>query len=190
MYMKHKYFMIFLCVSLLSCNEDHAPLKPILGTTLHYEGTIESYSVGPHFYSAKQIEMTLSFDDINNVNGFWTSKDNPSYRHYVKGHFTTLKDMYGRAEGKRIQKEEREKTYGTSFKEMSDGLAVYRIRLTEYSDYPGAPNSRATDCAFYVYNFESGKLQGSYYSWMATTVTNGTDSWSTAFSTKFNLKTK
>lgn len=175
-------------ILLLSCSNYHTPLNSILGTTQHYEGLIESYSVGPNFYPEKQIEMTLSFESYDYVHGFWVSADNPNYRHYVKGDFTTLRTMYGGAEGRRVQKEEREKTYGASFREMSRELAPYRIRLTEYTDYPGASNSRTTDNAFYVYNFEGGKLQGSYYAWRATTLTNGKDTWHSGFTTKFHLK--
>ena len=156
-----------------------------------YEGIIEHYSIGPQFYSKREIIMELWFRDESFIHGYWMEKGTNN-KHYLKGEFSSLKKMVGRRYVKE-QKLEDKKRYGYAtngwadiwFEEMSKKNADYRIQLLEYYD---ENFSNWTNNAIYVYNFEDGKFQGSYFAMVAQYLTDGKDTWSTHFSTLFNLK--
>lgn len=178
--------LVFAFIVCNSCTNDAAQFDKTLRNYHYiYEGVIDNYSVGPDFHSKKEVVMELWFSKHDFIHGYWKEKGS-DYKHYLLGSFASLKTIYG-ADAKRKQKEDaRRYGYGmTWFKEMSGKNAKYRIRLTEYSD---EHFSNYTDNAFYVFNFEDGRLQGSYYSYIATVVGDGKESWSTSFSTLFYLK--
>ena len=182
--------ILYFCIMLLCASGCTSPFNELQNDHIIYEGTIENYSVGPQFYSKKDIIMELWFPQKDFIHGYWKEKGT-SRKHYLKGELTTLREMYGSNARKERKDDNRRYGYVTSgygmiwFKEMGGQNARYRIRLTEYNDEHFSDYS---DNAFYVYNFEDGKLQGSYHTWKASYLTNGKDSWSTAFSTLFYLK--
>lgn len=183
--------ILFICCTVLcmtGCTS--SPFDKLQNDHIIYEGTIENYSVGPHYYPKKEIIMELWFPQKDFIYGYWKEKGTKR-KHYLKGKLTTLRTMYGSNAKQKRKEDNIQYGYVTSgygmlwFKEMSGSNAKYRIRLVEYND---ELFSKSSDNAFYVYNFEDGKLQGSYYSQKATYLTNGRDSWSTAFTTLFHLK--
>jgi hypothetical protein len=183
--------ILFFCSILfcISCSTT-SPFDKLQNDHVTYEGAIENYSVGPTFYPKKDVIMELWFPQKDFIYGYWKEKGS-SQKHYLKGEMTTLRTMYGSNARKERKEDNTRYGYVTSgygmlwFKEMSGSNANYRIRLIEYRD---EHFSDYTDNAFYVYNFEDGKFQGSYYAWKASYLTNGRDSWSTGFTTLFHLE--
>ena len=167
-----------------------SPFDELQNAHVVYEGTIENYMSGPVAHSKQEIVMELWFAKKDFIHGYWKVKGTNA-KHYLKGELTTLHKMYG-SDAKKQRKEDNQRFgYVTSgkgmlwFKEMSGSNAKYRIHLFEYSD---EHFSKLGENAFYVYNFEDGKFQGSYYSFIGHYITDGKDEWSTAFTTLFHLK--
>ena len=178
------FIFIFFC---FGCS---SPFDNLRDEHIVYEGTIENYMSGPIARSKQEIVMELWFAKQDFIHGYWKSKG-ANTKHYLKGELTTLRQMYGSDARNQRKEDNQQFGYVTNgkgmlwFKEMSGSNAKYRIRLTEYSD---EHFSKMGENAFYIYNFEDGKLQGSYHSFIAHHITDGKDEWSTAFSTLFHLK--
>lgn len=182
-----KSLFIAILFILVSCSAD-STFQMLRNRHIVYEGQIQNYSVGPNYYSTQDVVMELWYSEPTFIYGYWQKKGSKQ-KHYLKGRITTLETMYGYFEGRRKIKSERiDYTYehpDWRFKEMSKRNRWCRILLYEYQD---EHFENFGDNCFYVYNFEGGKLQGSYYSHTYTFRTIGKDTYDTEFSTKFSVK--
>lgn len=178
-----KKILLFITVLCTSCSLSSPFDNEFRNTHIVYEGIIEAYSNGPYDYQKKEkqeIVMELWFPKEDFVYGYWKKKGEFG-KHYLRGFFWNYRPLHKKDINRRENDNSR---FSGLFYEMKK-YKNYRLSLSEYKDEcfsdPG-------DKSFYIYNFEEGKLQGSYYASSVYTLTDGKKSWRTAFSTTVDLR--
>lgn len=182
-----KKIILLLCTILFMSCSNYSPFETwFRGNHYSYTGKIECYSVGPVFYPTKDIIMELWYREPTFIHGYWKEKGS-SKKYYLKGDIISLKETQGIFRWRNKIKKENIQFQGgwPKFVGMSKRHAPYRINLNEYED---ENYENPTRNVFYVYNFEDYKLHGTYYNYIHTYLTNGRDTWSSGFNTRFHVK--